>query len=57
MELVSEMIPFCHRCFILDNSLEINRLIVEIEDGKTIKILSDEIPAWVETYILEKLGV
>lgn len=57
MELVSDMIPFCHRCFILDNSLEVNRLVVEIEDAKTIKILSDEIPDWVETYILEKLGV
>jgi len=59
MDLVNKMIPFCRRCFILDNSLENQfRLIAEIEDGQTINILTDEeIPAWVETYIFQKLGV
>jgi predicted ABC-type ATPase len=58
MDLVSEMIPYCHRSFFFDNSLEGKyRLIAEIIDGQTINILSDDIPAWVETYIFQKLGV
>lgn len=55
MELISEMIPYCHRCFLIDNSLEYYRLIAEITDGTEINISSDEIPAWVETYVFSKL--
>lgn len=59
MDLLSDMIPFCHRCFIVDNSLEGKyRLIAEIIEGRTINILTDEeIPAWVEFYVFHKLGV
>jgi predicted ABC-type ATPase len=59
MELVSQIIPFCHRCFIFDNSLEgETRLILEIYKGSHIKIQTDdEIPAWVDNYILQKLGI
>lgn len=58
MDLVSQMIPHCHRCFIFDNSLETYRLILEIIDGSNICIhTDDEIPAWVDRYVLQKLGV
>lgn len=58
LELLSAMIPYCHRCYILDNSKETGyRLILEIEDNEKIFIHNDEIPAWVETYVLNKIGV
>ncbi|HTI10759.1 MAG TPA: hypothetical protein VL832_19450 [Puia sp.] len=59
MNLMSEMIPYCHRCFLFDNSLESGyRLIAEIVDGRTINIITEEdIPVWIETYIFQKLGV
>jgi len=59
MDLVSQMIPYCHRCFVFDNSLEGNtRFILEIFEGSQILIQTDdEIPAWVDTYLLQKLGV
>lgn len=59
MELVSKMIPYCYRCFLFDNSQEGNaRLILEIFEGSKILIQTDdEIPAWVDFYVLEKFGV
>ena len=59
MELVSEIIPYCHRCFLFDNSSEGNfQLIAEIVDGQTVNILTDnDIPLWIETYVFQKLGV
>jgi predicted ABC-type ATPase len=59
MELLSDMIPYCHRCFIFDNSLETNySLIAEIVDNTDVIIhTDDEIPEWVEIYVFAKLGV
>lgn len=59
MELLHWMIPYCHRCFIYDNSLETgHRLIAEIEDNSRVIIhTNDSIPLWVDTYVFDKLGV
>lgn len=58
VELLAEMVPLCHRCFVFDNSGTESRLIVEIVDGTEIRIhTSESIPAWVETYLLKPLGV
>lgn len=57
MDLLSSMIPYCHRCFILDNSGEQYRLILEIVDGQIIRVLDDNIPEWVYIFVLQKLGV
>lgn len=57
MELIPDMIPYCHRCYFIDNSGEEYRLIVELEEAKTLTIHSDEIPGWVDTYVLQKLGI
>jgi predicted ABC-type ATPase len=55
--LLSDMIPYCHRCYVLDNSMETGyRLILEIEDNDRIFIHDDEIPVWVETYVLNKIS-
>lgn len=58
MELLGQMIPYCRRCFIFDNSLESFRLILEVVDAAQIIPHTDDIiPAWVEKYVLQKLGV
>lgn len=59
MELLSEMIPYCHRCFIFDNSLETGyRLIAEIIDGVEVVVHTDDsIPDWVKIYVFAKLGI
>lgn len=55
MDLLSAMIPYGYRCFILDNSGEQYRLILEIIEGREIKVMDDDIPSWVEVCVLEKL--
>jgi predicted ABC-type ATPase len=57
MELLSSLIPYCHRCFILDNSEDHYRLILEIVDGTTINVVESIIPDWVDIYVLQKLGI
>lgn len=57
MALVFNMIPYCHRCYFIDNSKEIYRLIAEVEDGETLEIHTDDIPTWVDTYILRKFSM
>ena len=55
MDLLSSMVPYCHRCFILDNSGKQYRQILEIVDGAEIKVLDDDVPEWVMTYVVDKL--
>ncbi len=57
MDLLSDMIPFCRRCFVFDNSKGQFRLILEIVDGNTITIMDDNIPQWVYIYVINKLGI
>jgi predicted ABC-type ATPase len=57
MNLLSSMIPFCYRSFIIDNSEEHFRLILEIENGTTIKVIDDDVPVWIDSYLLKKLKV
>lgn len=57
MELVADMLPYCHRCFFFDNSEDAYRLIAEIIDGETLKIETNDIPTWFDTYVLKKLGI
>jgi predicted ABC-type ATPase len=57
LDLLSDMIPYCHRCYLIDNSLEGKyRLIAEIEDNEAIIIHNDDIPDWVYTYAIQKMG-
>lgn len=55
LALLPQMIQYCHRCFIFDNSFEEYRLIAEIVDGKEIIGHYDDIPAWVNKYVIHKL--
>ncbi|SEW40263.1 hypothetical protein [Chitinophaga arvensicola] len=57
MDLVIDMLSYCHRCFFIDNSGDVYRLIAEVVDGETLKIETNEIPIWFDIYVLRKLGV
>ncbi|QEH40684.1 toxin [Chitinophaga sp. XS-30] len=59
LELLSDMIPYCHRCFIFDNSLDTGyRLILDVEDGERVTVQTeDAIPMWTDIYLLQKLGI
>lgn len=57
MDLVTSIIPYCHRCFIFDNSLDDYRLILEVEQDRDIRIQPGVVPEWVDKYVLQKLGV
>jgi predicted ABC-type ATPase len=58
LDLLAAMVPYCHRCFVFDNSATEFRLIVEIVDGKDVVIhTEDEIPFWVDQYLLHPLGL
>lgn len=57
LDLLSDMIPYCHRCYLVDNSLEGKcRLIAEIEDNNALIIHNEDIPDWVYLYAIEKMG-
>ena len=52
-ELLIQMIPYCHRCFVFDNSGTEYKLIVEVVDGEEIIVHTDDIiPLWVDKYLL-----
>ncbi|BAV07977.1 Predicted ABC-type ATPase [Filimonas lacunae] len=55
MTLLSSMIPYCYRCFVIDNSDDHYRLVLEIVNGTTIEVIDNNIPAWVDAYVLDKL--
>ncbi|RXK83630.1 toxin [Filimonas effusa] len=56
LELLIEMIPYCHRCFVFDNSGTRFQLIVEVVDGEQIIVhTGDPIPGWIEAYLLKPM--
>ncbi|HEY8959361.1 hypothetical protein [Chitinophaga sp.] len=57
MDLVADMLPYCHRCFFFDNSGDTYRLIAEVIGGETLKIETNDIPTWFDIYVLQKLGL
>jgi predicted ABC-type ATPase len=54
LALLSAMIPYCHRCYLFDNSEERYRWILEIYDGK-IKVKDSNIPDWIYTHVFVPL--
>lgn len=54
LALLSAMIPYCHRCYLFDNSEERYKWILEIYDGK-IKVKDPNIPDWIYTHVFVPL--
>lgn len=59
LEVLSVLIPLTYRCFLFDNSEEGSEnklnLVASINSGNTLEVHSDNMPWWVEKYVLEKL--
>lgn len=56
MSLLATMIPYCHRCFVFDNSGESYKWTLEIQPGQ-IAIKDPHIPEWIFTYVFTPLGL
>jgi len=56
LEILSAIIPLCHRVFLFDNSSDIRTVspVAEIDKGNLI-ISNPEIPWWVDYYVIKKL--
>jgi predicted ABC-type ATPase len=56
LEILSEIIPLCHRVFLFDNSSDIRTVspVAEIDKGNLI-IRNPEIPWWVDNYVIKGL--
>ncbi len=56
LEILSEIIPLCHRVFLFDNSSDIRTVspVAEIDKGNLI-IRNPEIPWWVDNYVIKRL--
>lgn len=57
LEVLSEIVPLCHRVYLFDNSTEARSIepVAEIDDKKRFLAKSESIPWWVEEYIVRKL--
>lgn len=52
LALLKDTIPYCYRTFIFDNSEDQAYLILEVTNKGSIEILQEEIPHWVDDYLL-----
>ena len=52
LENVGEALPFCSRAFFFDNSMLEMRFLAEYSKGSGFVSVSDNLPAWFETYVL-----
>lgn len=55
LELLHKVIPYTHRAFIFDNSEDSAELILEVIKNKEIKFYSENIPEWVNRWLLSYL--
>jgi len=59
LNLLADAIKLTYRSYIFDNSGNSSKLILEIEpdkDNENTKLYQNDIPAWVKTYIIDKLS-
>ena len=55
MELLCDAFLNADRAYIIDNSTDNVKNVLVEKKGKNIKIYSDEMPEWVQVYLLEKI--
>lgn len=57
LEILPSIIPLCHRVYLFDNSSEERSIepVAEIDNDKTLLIKAEQIPWWIEAYVIEKL--
>ena len=52
LENVGAALPFCSRAFFFDNSMLAMRFLAEYSKGSGFVSVSDNLPVWFETYVL-----
>ncbi|MFT4024075.1 MAG: hypothetical protein QM664_09870 [Flavihumibacter sp.] len=57
LELLQDIIPLCYRVYLFDNSTEERTIdpVVEIDDKHALVIRTENLPWWVEEYVIKKL--
>lgn len=57
LDLLSEIIPLCHRVYLFDNSTENKSIdpVAEIDKAGKLTIRTDQIPWWIQKYVIDKL--
>lgn len=57
LEILSSIIPLCHRVFLFDNSSDVRTVspVAEIDDKGGLAIPNVEIPWWVKKYVIKPL--
>jgi predicted ABC-type ATPase len=60
LALLLSAIRYASRSYIFDNSTNnaagTHTWLAEITDGKTLKLMSDQIPAWFQHSVMDKIG-
>lgn len=57
LSLLASIIPLCYRSFLFDNSTEEAgiQLIAEISNEQSLIIRAEQVPWWIEQYVIDKL--
>lgn len=57
LQALSSIIPLCYRVYLFDNSTEERSIepVAEIDDNGSLTIKTEELPWWVEDYVVKKL--
>lgn len=57
LQLLSEVIPFCYRVYFFDNSTQSQSFEpkAEIDPERNLKIIAQEIPWWLQEYVIDRL--
>jgi len=54
LELLPEAVKYSNRAYIFDNSSHDRQWIAQIDNGKEFTFKSENIPEWVERYLLRR---
>ncbi|MGG7035418.1 MAG: hypothetical protein ACI7YS_09530 [Flavobacterium sp.] len=55
MELLADAFLIVDRAYVIDSSVADGRNVMVVKNGDEIKIINDEIPEWIQFYLLDKI--
>lgn len=58
LKILPQIIPFCHRVYLFDNSTEDRSIdpVAEIDDDGRFIVRGESIPWWVNEFVVEQLS-
>lgn len=59
LQLLADIIPLCHRVYLFDNSSEERSIepVAEIDSARKLTLKTEQLPWWVEEYVIAKLYI